>query len=125
MNKIPGAIKIALIDIDRATEFTGDDVDRFSKLVNLGGVFDKVQVFVPALDAAAVVSLYLQKDQNEDTVPVQLQAFDDDATGHFAHATTSGSGSIVITFECGAVQFLRVHCGADQAADRTFYVRGC
>jgi len=114
----------ALVDIDRATEFTGDDVDRYSELVDLGANFDKVLVILPAL-TSAVVSLYIQKDGNEDTIPVQLQALDDDATGHFAHATTAGTGAIAVLFKLvGGIQYLRVHCGDNQAADRTFWLRG-
>ena len=49
-----GPIKSALVDIDRATEFTDDDVDRFSELVDLDGFFKDVEVTIPALDASGV-----------------------------------------------------------------------
>ena len=118
-------VKTALIDIDRSTEFTGDDVDRFSELVDLGANYSKVLVWIPALDANGVVSLYLQRDNAVATVPLQLQSFDDDATGHFVQGTSSGAGSIAIVFEVGGVLYLRVHVAANAAADTTFYVRGC
>lgn len=121
----PGRLVPGLIDVDRAEEFTGDDVDRFSELVDLEGYFSKVLVFIPALDASGIVSLYLQKDKEVTTVPSQLQAFDADGTGHFAHATSSGAGGVSIVFNTGAIRWLRVHVSENQAADRTFYLRGC
>ena len=120
-----GPIKSVLIDIDRATEFTGDDVDRFSELVDLEDNYSNVLVWIPALDASGVVSLYLQQDGEEDSVPLQIQSFDADATGHFIQGTSSGAGDIAIIFNVGGVQHLRVHVAANQAADVTFYVRGC
>ena len=120
-----GEWQTATIDIDRASEFTGDDVDRYSDLVDLGSEFGDVLVEIPALDASGVVSLYTQKDADKDTVPKQVQIFDDDATGHFVHGTSSGAGGFAIVFHVGAAQYLRVHVAANQAADRTFYVKGC
>jgi hypothetical protein len=120
-----GEIKTATIDIDRASEFTGDDVDRFSDLVDLGDNFSKVLVWIPALDASGVVSVYVQRDGSEASIPLQMQSFDCDGTGHFVQGTSSGGGSIVIVFNIGGVQHLRIHVAADQAADRTFYVKGC
>jgi len=120
-----GEWKTATIDIDRASEFTGDDVDRFSGLVDLGREFGDILVYVPALDSSGVVSLYIQRDGELDTVPKQVQAFDKDATGHFIHGTSSSAGDFYITFHVGAAQHLRVHVAADQAADRVFYVKGC
>lgn len=114
----------ATIDIDRATEFTGDDVDRYSSLVNLGGSYKFLTVIVPALDASGVVTPYIQRGGAEDTVPTAMVALDDDATGHFAHATSSGAGSIAVIFDIGGAQFVRIHCGANQAADRVFYCQG-
>jgi len=119
-----GAWKTALVDIDRAVEFSGDDVDRFSKLVDLGKGFKDVLVLIPALNASAVVSVYVQKGSGVDEVPVALAILDDDATGHFAHATTSGAGSIAIIFHIGGAEFIRIYCGADQVADRSFSVMG-
>ena len=118
------AWETATIDIDRATEFTGDDVARFSSLVDLKNIYEFLTVIVPALDASAVITPYVQMDGDVDTVPVAVHALDDDATGSFAHATSSGAGSLVVTFRIGGVQHVRLYAGADQAADRTFYVRG-
>ena len=120
-----GKTKDALIDIDRASEFTGDDVDQFSKLVDLEHEYENVLVVIPALNASAVVSIYSQLDGAIDTVPVQVQTLDDNATGHFAKATSSGAGSIVVTFDKINARYIRVKAAANQVADRTFQVRGC
>jgi hypothetical protein len=119
-----GAWKSALIDVDRATEFVGDDVDQYSELVDLGGDFKDVLVIIPTI-TSSTISLCVQMDGDEDTVPDALNILDDDATGHFAHATTAGTAGMAVVFHVGAVQFLRVKAGSNQAADRTFYVRGC
>ena len=115
--------KTATIDIDRATEFSGDDVDRFSSLVDLGDNYEFLTVFVPTL-TSAVVSVYVQRDDAIATVPAILNALDADATGSFAHSTTAGTGGVVVTFRIGGCRYLRVHTGANQAADRSLVVRG-
>uniref|UniRef100_A0A6M3KBB1 Uncharacterized protein n=1 Tax=viral metagenome TaxID=1070528 RepID=A0A6M3KBB1_9ZZZZ len=120
-----GSWKTATIDIDRASEFTGDDVDRFSSLISLEADYENVLVVIPALSSSAVVSLYIQTDASIASVPVQMQVMDSDATGHHVLGTSSGAGSVAIVFHVGAVQYFRVHCGANQAADRAFTVRGC
>jgi len=122
-----GPIKSALIDVDRATEFSGDDVDRFSEMVDLGDNYASVLVWIPALDANGVVSIYADPDQNGAiaSIPVQVNTLDRDATGHFVQGTSSGAGGFAIVFDIGGIQFIRVHVAADAAADTTFYVRGC
>ena len=121
---IPGPWTSVLTDIDRATEFSGDDADKYSKLADLGDNYDSVLVIIPTI-TSAVISLYIQRDGLIATVPVPLNIFDDDATGHFLHGTSAGTASIAIVFHIGGVQYLRVHSGANQGADRTFWVRGC
>jgi len=125
MAMIAGPIKTALVDIDRSTEFAGDDVDHFSELVDLEQNFQRVLVWIPVLDAEGIVSIYVQRDGEEDSIPLQVQAWDTDATGHYAHATSSGAGSIAAVFDVGGVQYIRMHVAGNQAADITFYVRGC
>lgn len=120
---VAGPWREALIDIDRATEFTGDDVDQFSKLVDLGADFEFLTVFVPTI-TSAIVEPWVQRDGAIATVPVAVVALDDDATGHFAHATTAGTGGIVVTFRIGGCQYVRVKAAANQAADRVFTIRG-
>lgn len=118
-----GAWKAALIDINRSSEFTGDDVDQYSELVDLGEGFNDLLVLIPTIDSA-VVSIYVQKGPGKDEIPVSLNILDDDATGHFAHATTAGTGAIAIVFHIGGAEFIRIKTGQNQTADRTFYVMG-
>ena len=125
MGKInAGGWKPALVDIDRDTEFTGDDVDQYSALVDLGADFSDVLVYIPTI-TSSTVGLALQKTAEIDEVPVALYRLDDDATGNFLDATSAAVTSMYIKFHVGAAQYLRVKCGSNQAADRTFYVRGC
>ncbi|KKN00738.1 hypothetical protein LCGC14_1134770 [marine sediment metagenome] len=116
--------KTALIDITRSSEFTGDDVVRYSGLVDLGNQYEFLAVVIPTLSASGIVSVYVQGDAKVDTVPVILHAFDADATGSFAHSTSSTGGDIVVIFRIGGFQHLRLHVAADQAADRSFDLRG-
>ncbi len=116
--------KTATIDIDRDTEFSGDDADRFSNLVDLGWDFQNLQVLVPALSSSGAVSIYTQKGNSIATVPFQIEEFDADATGSFAHASSSSAGSISLSFKLGGIQYFRVHVAANQAADREFECRG-
>lgn len=119
-----GGWKTALVDIDRTSEFTGDDVDQYSKLVDLEADFSDVLVWIPTI-TSATVTLAIQKSGLETEVPELLYILDDDATGHFLSATTAGTVGAIILFHVGAVQYLRIKCSANQAADRTFYLRGC
>jgi hypothetical protein len=120
-----GDWETVLMDIDRDAEFAGDDVDQYSSLVNLGAEYKYATVFIPALDAAATITPYLQRDSAIATVPVISHFWNDaDADTNVAQATASGSGGLVITFFIGCCQYLRLKASADQAADRTFYVKG-
>jgi hypothetical protein len=121
---MPGKWKDALVDIDRAVEFSGDDVDQYSKLVDLGGDFNKVLVTIPTI-TESVVGIAVQETNNPAEVPVIVNILDRDATGHFAQATTAGTAGMNIVFDIGGAQFIRIKCGSNQAADRTFRVRGC
>jgi hypothetical protein len=49
-----GAWITALVDIDRDTEFTGDDVDQYSKMVDLGAEFANVLVTIPTITSSTV-----------------------------------------------------------------------
>lgn len=122
---IPSGWILATLDYDRSVdEFVGDDADRFTDLVDLGGSFEFITVLIPALDASGTVTPYIQMNDAIATVPVAVHALDDDATGSFAHATSSGAGSIAVTFRIGGAEYIRLYVGADQTANRSFYVRG-
>ena len=119
---IPGE---ALIDIDRAAEFTGDDVDQYSSLVDLGYVFENVQVYIPTI-TSATISLALQRDGDIDTVPLPFYDWlDIDADTDVLASTKAETTTKVVIFRGVNARFLRIKAGSNQAADRTFYVIGC
>ena len=117
--------KTVLLDYDRSTEFSGDDADRFSALCDLEDNYEFLTAFIPALDASAQISPYIQRDEAIASVPVAVHHFHDiDADGTVAQSTASGAGGIVVTFNIGGARYFRLHASANQAANRTFYCRG-
>lgn len=116
--------KTATIDYDRTTtEFTGDDADQYTDLVDLEDIYEFITVLIPALDTSGIVTPYIQKGGSTATIPVAVNALSNTATGSYAHATTSGAGSIAVIFRIGA-QHLRLRVSENQGANRVFYVRG-
>jgi len=124
---IHGEWKSCLIDIDRSSEFTGDDVDQYSKLIDLGRVYEKIVIFVPTIDSSAL-NLYVQRDASSATVPVIVHHGQvtgaTPAWGTAAWSTTAGTGGYVIMVNCVCAQYIRIRAVANQAADRTLYVMG-
>lgn len=122
---IIGSRLAALLDYNRAaTEFTGDDVDRFTALVDLGRQWEWVRIDVPTIDSATV-SIYVQFDAAVATVPVLLHYKLPADASTAAWATTAGTGGYSIVCPClGGAQYIRLYTGANQTADRTFYVQG-
>lgn len=116
--------KAATIDVDRASEFTGDDVKKYSSLVALGENYEFLTIDVPTLDAAGTIIVYVQKDSSVATVPKSMNALVDNAVNHYIPTTTSGSGDIVVTFRIGGCQGIRIKVSGDAADDTVFYVRG-
>ena len=114
----------ATIDIDRDTEFTGDDVDQFSSLVDLGDNFEFVTVHFDSVITSSTINPWVQKTKALDEVPVVKHVLDDDATGSFAHATSAAVTQVSVTFRIGGYQYLRIRAGTNQSADETFSVRG-
>ena len=120
---IYGERKSCLIDIDRTpTEFTGDDVDRYSSLVSLDKPYDFLLIEIPTIDTATV-GIYVQPDDAIATVPKALHVWKLDNTSA-ALTTSSGTGALTIRVPLTFVQFFRLYTSANQLADRTFYVRG-
>ncbi len=113
----------ALIDIDRATEFTGDDVDQYSALIKFDKPYEKIIIEVPTLDSSTV-TVYAQENDSISTVPLPIhyRQTSDNATALWA--TTAGTGGFRITVDVGLAQFIRIRTGSNQTADRTFYVTG-
>ncbi len=130
---IPTGWKITNIDPERRVagpEFTGDDIDRYSELVDLGGYYEFIGVYIPTIDSA-VITPYVQRDNKVDiatpangTVPTPVVTMDANATGHFAHATSAGTGDIFVIFRIGGHQYVRLHSSVNQGDAGPFYVRG-
>jgi hypothetical protein len=116
--------KTATIDIDRATEFDGDDVDQYSSLVDLGENYEFLTVIFDSAITSSVITPYVQKTASIAEVPVPVHMLDADATGSFAHATTAGTTQLAITFRIGACQYVRLRAGSNQSDDETFSIRG-
>ena len=116
----------ATIDIDRSTQFAGDDVDRYTSIVDLGSDYESLVIIVPALDAASTIAVFVQELAAVATVPIALHAKRDaDETTSAQWLTTSGAGSFAITCNAlGCFRYIRIKTSANQAADRTFRVRG-
>jgi hypothetical protein len=120
--------KSVLLDYDRsATEFTGDDVDQFSALCDLGKAYDSVTIFVPTIDSSTI-GIWVQRVASTATVPVAWHhgqvTGETPAFGTAAFATTASTGSYVINIPLPGIQYLRIRCNSNQTADRTFLVRG-
>ena len=121
------AWKTCLIDIDRASEFTGDDVDQYSKLVDLERSYEKLVIYVPTITSSPL-NIYIQRTPGESVVPVilhdKIMTGGTGSTG--AWGTTAGTGDYTITCDClGGIQFIRVRATSNQTTtDKTLYVRG-
>lgn len=121
---IHGEWKDCTIDIDRDTEFVGDDVDQYSKLVDLGRHYEKVVILVPTI-VSGTVSVYVQEVASTATVPKPLhyRQTSDNATA--AWTISTGSGLLAITCDLGGIRYIRLRTGANQTStDRTFRVMG-
>jgi len=119
--------KTCLMDIDRDAEFSGDDVDQYSKLVDLGRAYETLVIEVPTIDSATV-SVYTQSTPPVTVVPKAVHH--GQVTGGTpawetaAWATTAGTGAYFISCPIGGCQFVRIKTSVNQTADRTFYLRG-
>jgi hypothetical protein len=115
--------KAAIIDIDRATEFTGDDVDRYSSLVKFDKPYERLIITIPEITSAAL-NVYVAASDSVAAVPVPVhyRQTTDNATAVWA--TTASTGKIQITCDVGLAQFVRLYLGANQTADRTLYIVG-
>lgn len=117
--------KTCLVDIDRATEFSGDDKTKFSKLIDLDDNFEFITVIMPALESTTAVTPYIQMDAAIASVPVPMYFFHNiDLDTDVIQSSVGATGGYALTFRVGGVQHLRIHCGTTQTDDRTFYVRG-
>jgi hypothetical protein len=113
-----------LLDYDLAAEFSGEAIARTSALVDLGRECSGVDILVPAIDSATI-GLLVQMDSAIATVPVALHYKKPADGSTAAWLTTASTGGYVIHIDClGAIRYFRILTGADQTANRTFYVLG-
>ena len=114
------------IDATATGEFSGYDADKHSQLIDLGQTFEKVLVIIPTITSATISIAIVPEDGTalKLNVPVPLYILDDDATGSFLQATTAATTTNSIVFAIGGARYIRLYSSANQAADRTFYVRG-
>lgn len=114
----------SIMDIDRSpTEFTGDDVDQYSSVIDLGDNYEFVEIIIPTI-TSSTTGIAIQMNEHTDSVPSIVYVLDDDATGCFLHATTAATTAMTVVFRLGAARWFRIKMGSNQAADRTFYCRG-
>ena len=118
---IAGAWKSATIDIDRTpTEFTGDDVDRYTDLVDLGREYEKLAIIVPAVITVSELLIYVQSDEKIATVPCLLHVVNTDTA-----YTVTLAVSTYFTCDCiTGIRFLRLYSATNQAADAVFSICG-
>jgi len=109
-----------LIDIDRATEFSGDDVDRYSKLVDLGRDCEKLAVIVPATVTAGELLIYVQELAAVATVPAKLNNVDTDT----AFTVTLAASTFFSSSGLNGIRYVRLYSATNQAQDVTFRIRG-
>lgn len=118
---IEGEWKDCLIDIDRTpTEFSGDDVDRYSKLVDLGRAYEKLTIIVPATVTAGELEIYVQELAAIATVPTKLHVVNTDTA-----YTVTLAASTCFTCDCvTGIRYLRLYSVTNQGQDVTFRIRG-
>ena len=95
--------------------------DDLTPEVNLEANYKFLTVLFPAMESSTL-TVHVSDVPGGTFIPVH--AFDDDATGSFAHATSASTGSIAYTFRIGGVQFIKISCGTGQTANRVIKVRG-
>jgi hypothetical protein len=119
-----GGFKDCTFDISRSTEFTNDDADQYSELVDLTVVAEKLTIVIPTIDSATI-SVYAQENGSVATIPkpVHYRQTSDNATAEWT--TTAGAGGITIVCDClGGYRWIRLKASANQTDDRTFRVCG-
>ena len=113
----------SLMDVDRDAEFTGDDVDRWSSVIDLGNNYEFVTITIPTI-VSATISVGVMRNEVVTSVPSLVYALSDAATGNYLHATTAAETAMTVVFRIGGCRYFRIKSGANQTGDITFYVRG-
>ncbi|KKN42167.1 hypothetical protein LCGC14_0715860 [marine sediment metagenome] len=114
----------ALVDVDRALEFSGDVIDEYSKLVDLKGNYEFLTVKLPTI-TSSTISVYGQETEAVSEVPVPVHFWgDSDADTNVEQATVAATTALILTFRIGALQYIRIRANSTQAADISVKVRG-
>lgn len=121
---IPSQWFSVLLDYDRASEFTGDDVNQYSAVCDLGGAYEFVTVICPIMDSGDV-TIYIQKTVAITEIPALMHVLDYDATGSLVQTSaTVSTAAIALTFAIGGAQYFRLRTSGDQDQNITYYARG-
>lgn len=94
--------------------------DDLTPSVDLEKDFEFCTVAIPTIESSTV-TLHVSRD---DTTFYPVYAFDADASGDFAHATTGATTSHVAVFRIGGFRYVKVSFGTGQTANRSILVRG-
>ena len=94
---------------------------KLSEEADLGANYEFLTVLIPTITSSAI-TVHITDTKGGTYYP--LFAFDGNATGDFAHATTAATTTHAVVFRIGGVQFIKINSDSAQAADRTFRVRG-
>ena len=113
----------SLMDVDRATEFTGDDVDRWSSVIDLKDNYEFVTITIPTI-VSATISVGVMRNEVVTSVPSLVYSLSESATGNYLQATTAAETAMTVIFRIGGYRYFRIKSGANQTADVTFWVRG-
>ena len=93
-----------------------------SSETDLGGEYQHVQVYNPALDSATIT---VKPSRLTGDTAVQAYTFDADATGDYVNTTTARTTAGMNVFKDIYARYVTVVAGAAQnSAARTFYIRG-
>ena len=116
-----GEWKDCLIDIDRTpTEFAGDDVLKYSSLVDLGRAYERLAIIVPATVTAGELLIYVQERAPIATVPALLHVVNTDT----AYTVTLAASTCFTCDGITGIRYLRLYSATDQGQDVTFRVCG-
>lgn len=115
----------SVMDVDRIpTEFTGDDVDRFTSLIDLDGNYEFVTIILPIMVSSTVV-VYIQRTEKIDEIPSLLHILDADSAASLVQTSpTVELTSLAVTFRIGGAQYFRLYTSGNQTSDITFYAKG-
>jgi hypothetical protein len=108
----------------RDSEFTGDDVDRYTKLVNLGRPYERLMIEIPTITSAQIY-VYPQSTAVYSDVPKELHHFDNYTGKTTSWAVDTNTGGITVACDAlGGYQYVRLYSSANQTFPTTFMLCG-